>query len=190
MLIGALAFNCLSTLASGGERTADLVEALKDLGAYRVERKESFESNYPDTRCVDVSLAESSEKIGFVCRSSNKAFVADMGIRTYEQLAPSVRPKKRPSTGLVVGTPMAQYDMRALAAASGNAAAADIDCDTESGPIYRATATCQVTVSRLDRPVVTYSNFVLSYHTDDRRAISREQILTIWRRLGRLADGR
>ena len=182
----SLAFACLSSLASGVGRVDNLAETLKGLGAIRVERKESFELNYPDTQCVDISLTSSSEKVGFICRSTSRAFVADMGITAYEELAPSARPKGRPNTGLVVGTPMAQYGMRVLAATKGQSATADIDCDTESGPNYRATATCHVAVSRLDRPIVTYSNFVLQYHLDNRRGISRAQILEIWRRLDRL----
>lgn len=183
--IGLSALACLTSAASGVEPAAGLAGAFEGMAGVRVERKSSFEANYADTQCVDVSLAGSNDKIGFVCRSSNKAFAADMGITAYDDLAPGSRPQRRPATGLVVGTPMAQYAMAPFAAGKDRIAGADVDCDTESGATYRATATCHVAVSGFDQPVVTYSNFVLKYHTDDRRGIPRAQIARIWERLAR-----
>jgi hypothetical protein len=184
ILVGAMVFACLSSVASGVDTDAGFAEAFKGIGGLRVEPKEALAANYPGTVCVDVSMVGSGEKLGFVCRSNNKEFVSDMGISAYDSLPQGARPKQRSATGLVVGTPMAQYDMRPFAATiKGSAAAAEIDCDTESGSIYRARATCHVAVSRLDLPTVVYSNFVLKLHTDGKSGISHEQIRKIWRRL-------
>lgn len=184
ILTGGVALACLSSMASVVDADAGFARAFKGIRGLRVEPKEAFAANYPGTVCVDVSMVSTSEKLGFICRSNNKEFVSDMGISAYDSLPQGARSKQRPPTGLVVGTPMAQYDMRPFSIATkGSAAAAEIDCDTESGSTYRATATCHVAVSRLDLPMVVYSNFLLKSHTDSKPGISREQIRQIWRRL-------
>ncbi|MFT3721147.1 hypothetical protein [Pseudorhodoferax sp.] len=179
---GTLVSACLMTTPDcDGQPANHLSEAFKGIAGIRVERNGALEANDPATQCVDVSLVHPDRNVGFVCRTSNKAFVADMGISSYGDPAPGSRPGRRPASGLVLGTPMAQYAMERFHAGKMEFAAADVDCDTGSRPLYRATATCRVIVSPLDRPVLIYGSFVLGVHTDARRGITHAQVREIWR---------
>jgi hypothetical protein len=159
------------------KKLADVFSPSVDL---RVTPNDAFAANYPDTECVDFSLANNGEKIGFICRSKSKAFIAEMGITRIEALAEGVRPKIRPTSGLIVSTPMTQYAMRPFKTGHGDANSADVDCDTENESNYRPTSTCHVAVSSLDGQEVIYSNFVLIRHITKKRGASKAQIKKLW----------
>jgi hypothetical protein len=149
----------------------------KDLHA---TRNEAFASSYPDTVCVDVTFKKSTLKVGIICKSKNKNFATELGISEYEALPEGSRPRDRPKSGLVVGTPMSQYEMLTLNGSKNGAAAAVVDCDTDGAAIYRATSSCHVAVSPLGKNEFTYSNFVLTNHKSKQRGISQRRIQEIW----------
>lgn len=172
-----------SAFASGVCGQTDLSSVLVGLEGLRIVRNEAFEANYPDTQCVDLSLVSSGDKAGLICRSRNKKFIEDMGIVEFNSLPKTSRSKARPASGLVVATPMAQYNMSPMAGTNGRVAAAMVDCDVEAGPVYRATATCHVAITLPSREEVLYSNVAVKNHADGRIGMTLAQIREIWRRL-------
>lgn len=181
-------FACLliSTLAigSGSGDNRDIGVALANLKGLRVARNKAFDANYPGTQCVDIVLVKSGKKSGLICRSRNKRFIGDMGIKEFDELLENARPKLRPSSGLVVATPMAQYSMELMPGTKSRVAAAMVDCDISGGPVYRATATCHVATTRPSEDEFLYSIVVVKSHTTDRLEMTHAQILEMWRRLG------
>jgi hypothetical protein len=173
-----------ASLPEGGVALQSLLAQSKDL---YTTRNEALASNYPGTECVDVSFRKSSAKVGIICVSKNKNFATEMGISEYEALPEGSRPKDRPKSGLVIGTPMRQYEMRTFNGPTSGAAAAVVDCDTDGAAIYRATSSCHVAVSALGEHEFVYSNFVLTYHKSRQRGISQRRIEEVWLMLAKRA---
>jgi hypothetical protein len=176
-----LAATC--AFASGAAYRTDLSVELVGLEGLRIVRNEAFELNYPGTQCVDLWVATSSKKVGLVCRSRNRKFIEDMGISEFSSLPDVARPKKAPTSGLVIATPMAQYNMSLMSGTQGQVATAMVDCDLEAGAIYRATATCHVAVTPTSGEEVLYSNVVMKNHTGRQAGLTLVRIRDIWRHL-------
>lgn len=173
---GVLVLASSFSVASGSEGENALERLLAETKDLRTTRNEALASSYPDTECVDVSFKKSKVKVGFICTSKNKDFTKEMGISEYDALPEGSRPKDRPKSGLLVVTPMRQYEMRTFGSTSDGVASAVVDCDTDGAEIYRATSTCHVALSQLGEHEVIYSNFVLTYHTSNKRGISQRRI--------------
>jgi hypothetical protein len=175
---------CARATASGpegGTKLDLLASAPSDL---RVTRNVALPSNYPNTECVDVSMKRSRVKVGFICSTTNKDFINDMGISAVGTPPSGSRPEDRPGYGLTVSTPMGQHEMRPGNLGAG-VSSAEVDCDTVGAAIYRATATCHIAITPLESPQVVYSNFVLNDHVAKKRGISQERITGLWRLLAK-----
>jgi hypothetical protein len=183
ILANLLVVTCAFASSVGGQ--SDLNVDLAELEGLRIVRNEAFEFNYPDTQCVDLSMANSGQKVGLVCRSRNRKFVEDMGISEFSSLSDIARPKKAPTSGLVIATPMAQYNMGLMPGTQGQVATAMVDCDVEAGVIYRATATCHVAITSPPGEEILYSNVVVKNHGGRRDGLTLARIREIWRYLKR-----
>jgi hypothetical protein len=180
---GILVLASSLSLASGSEGLIALQRLFDQERDLRISRNEALATSYPDTECVDFSFKKSKVKVGFVCTSKNNDFAREMGISEYDALPEGSRPKYRPKSGLLVATPMRQYDMRTFGSTANGVASAVVDCDTDGAAIYRATSSCHVAVSTLGEHEVIYSNFVLTYHGQNKRGISERRIKEIWQLL-------
>jgi hypothetical protein len=180
VVTGILVFASFLSVAAGAEGEIALQSLFAEMNDLRTTQNEAIASNYPGTECVDFSYKKSKVKVGFVCTSKNMDFVREMGISEYDALPEGSRPKDRPKSGLLVATPMRQYDMRTFGSTANGAAFAIVDCDTDGAAIYRATSSCHVAVSPLREHEVIYSNFVVTYHTPKKRGISQRRIKEIW----------
>lgn len=178
-----LALVSLNPVASATENEGGLRKRFASSNDLRMSQNKVLASKYCDTECVDFSFKKSSEKVGFICTSRNKDFIRDMGITEYDALPRGSRPIERPKSGLLVSTPMAQYEMRSFGPIKIEVSAAVVDCDTVGEANYRATSSCHVAVSSLDAQEVIYSNFVLKYDSTKKNGILRERIEEIWRQL-------
>lgn len=180
LLAGALSGVCAEAMADGSATPFSL-EALKPPAGMKVSVSPHLSSNYRDTQCVDVSKDSTRQKLGFICRTSDPEFLKDMGIDQYDSLKEDTRPARRPSNGLVISTPMRQYDMQPFL--SGRVHAAAVDCDIANEPIYRATGTCHVGVAQSQDGVTTYGNFVLKDHRIKKNVTSESAIRSVWQSL-------
>jgi hypothetical protein len=180
---GILVLASSYSVASGPEGEIALQRLFDQAKDLHTTRNEALASSYPDTECVNFSFKKSKVKIGFICTSKNKDFAREMGVSEYDALPEGSRPKDRPKSGLLVATPMRQYDMLTFGSTASGVASAVVDCDTDGAAIYRATSSCHVAVSPLGGHEVIYSNFVLRYHTQNKRGISQRRIKEIWQTL-------
>jgi hypothetical protein len=185
VIAGILVFASSLSIAAEPEGEVALQSLFVGMKDLRTTPNEALASNYPDTECVDFSFKKSKLKVGFVCASKNQHFIQEMGVSEYDALPEASRPKNQPKSGLLVATPMRQYDMRTFGSAAGGVAFAIVDCDTAGAEIYRATSSCHVAVSPLSEHEVIYSNFVVTYHTPNQRGISQRRIKEIWQVLGK-----
>lgn len=143
-------------------------------------------NRYAETDCVDLQRRGLRTKIGVICVSGDKALLADMGIDGAVRAPGTVEKGTPPSSpGLIVSTPMAQYEMRPLDFAHGRAATADVDCDVGRGAIYRATGTCRVTVVERGASGFIYSNLVMTDHVRKKAVMSTTQAESIVMQLDR-----
>lgn len=184
---GILVLASSLSVASGSEGDIALRRLFAEMRDLRTTQNQALESIYSDTECVDFSFKNSKFKVGFVCASKNKDFTKEMGISEYDALPERSRPNDRPKSGLLVATPMRQYEMRTFGSTADGLASAIVDCDTAGAAIYRATSTCHIAVSPLGEHEVFYSNFVLMYHTQNKRGISQRQINEVWKLLEKRA---
>ena len=184
-ILGILIFASSLSVASELERESKFQRLFVSAKDLRTTPNEALAANYPGTECVDFSFKGSTAKVGFICASVNVEFVKEMGITNYDAMPAGARPKERPSSGLLVATPMRQYEMRAFTTTHGGSVSAIVDCDTDGAANYRAVSSCHVAVSPLEAQEVIYSNFVLTYHTTDKRGISERRIKEIWQLLGK-----
>lgn len=181
--LGVLALADFTSAASTAKSEGGLQRLFTSLNDLHVTKNISFASNYRNTECVDFSFKYSSEKIGFVCSSRDKDFIREMGITEYDLLPKGSRPTERPKSGLLVSTPMAQYEMRLFGSTKIEVNSAVVDCDTVGEANYRATSSCHVAVSSLEAPEIIYSNFVVKYNAAKKRGILLGRIKEIWRLL-------
>ncbi|WP_038488802.1 hypothetical protein [Collimonas arenae] len=110
--------------------------------------------------CFDIFSKDEKEFIGQFCVYSNMADVRDQGIVPYLDISESGRRDDEPKSGLVVTTGMSYYPMQEFKTKIGKGYSADVDCDTENGPVYRANSTCQVAFISLEHDNFLYGNLV------------------------------
>ncbi len=184
LLIGAVWASLLGTTchvrAADGDSLATAIASVPD---YRGVRLPSLEARYPETRCLKILERRTARQVGLVCRTRSPEFVADIGITPQAgALDHSPQPARRQA--YVVATPMSLYPLQPLSGIDG-VLSAIVDCDTASGAIYRATASCHVAVSDPGADEVTYSNFVWQGHMDGSGGVSEAQVVPLWRALQR-----
>lgn len=161
------------------------VRALKLPGELGMSKNESLSANYAETECFDVAMKKSGEVLGIICGSRSNDFLRDMGISEFDSLPESARPVTRPRSGLLISTPMGQYEMKAQKNIVTGTVAAEVDCDLGNNPIYRAMATCHVAIAKRGPNEVIYTNFNLKNHISKKRGVGLKFILNLWQQLNR-----
>jgi hypothetical protein len=181
----ASALCALSALAraDGTAREGATLRELKPPVGMKLSANTAMPSNFRDTECLDISDENTREKVGFICESSDPEFIREMGIARFDTLPARSRPAQRPESGLLVATPMKQYDMRRFIEGSRIAYGAVVDCDASEGAVYRASASCHVAVMQREDGKTVYSNFVLQNHVNKKPPISTTRIRDLWRPL-------
>lgn len=137
---------------------------------------------YADTSCVNIAKSKTTKPVGFICTSSNREFVRDMGIRAGS--AAPVASENDSASGsplFSVSSAMSKYAMTNFASASKfDIYAARVDCDETNGAVYRPTSTCHIGFSSPNEHLFVYSNFVLKNHTNGAQKIHENDIRVIW----------
>jgi hypothetical protein len=147
------------------------------------KKNKTFARNYSKTQCIDIYLKRTREKAGFICATRTKEFISEMGIIEYDALPINARPNVRPKSGLIISTPIAQYELSSLIDSESGANFAVIDCDITGEAIYRPNGSCHVVVSALDSSEIFYSNFVVQNHVSKKQGIPQNRIEKVWRTL-------
>ena len=173
--------NAIPTNDSPSPSTA--FEGLQAPRGLHLVRNDVLPGNYPGLECVDVVRNNTAEKLGFICVVKNNNFAQEMGVSAYDTLPIDGRPTPRPPSGLVVATPMRQYAMQSFIPGTAGVVSALVDCDTQDGPIYRATASCHVAITAPGREPTLYSNFIAANHITRKRGIPLASIRMLWRQL-------
>jgi hypothetical protein len=183
LLVSALCAHSALARADGTALGGKTLRELKPPLGMKLSANTAMPSNFRDTECFDISDEKTLEKVGLVCESSDPEFIKEMGIVSFDALPTRSRPAQRPASGLLVATPMKQYDMRQFIKGSGIAYGAVVDCDVSDGAVYRATASCHVAVMQREDGKTVYSNFVLQNHVDKKPPFSTARIRELWRPL-------
>lgn len=151
--------------------------------AFALKRNDGLSSEYPDTRCVSFSLSASGENVGFLCSSTNGDWLHDYGIAR-DGGGSSAGGASLAET-FTVATGMTSYRMEPveLERSIGKIYGADVDCDRENGPVYRATATCHVAISLLPDGRFLYSIFLLKDHVSAKQEARKSDVISLWKSL-------
>ena len=167
-----------NSVEAGSSNLVNKLRASKDLV---VTKNTRFAANYEGTQCVDLTARKSKRNVGLICVSSNRRFVAEMGVEFFEAVPVASRTIEPPESGLGVLTPQGQYPMTKFGAGSFSAM---VDCDQGNEPVYRATATCQVAVTHPEKDQILYGNFLVKDHPyPGGSGLAPAQIGAIWRML-------
>lgn len=138
----------------------------------------SFGINYPMTRCISVATTQ-AEEAGLICRSRSSQFLKDNGVDNQNTSDPT----KNQNTAVTVSTSMSLYEMQERSIEGAVLYSADIDCDTENQPIYRANSTCHVTYWPLSEGWFIYTNMTIENPASHQPVISKEKIDRILSRI-------
>jgi hypothetical protein len=75
---------------------------------------------------------------------------------------------------------MAFYPMKKKSLRQGSYYSATIDCDTENGPIYRASSTCSVAFMALKNKAYIYGSFIINDNVNNEVFIKESEVANLW----------
>lgn len=141
-------------------------------------------TRYSDTLCVSFHLSKNEQGIGLMCSSTSQDFLTDFGV-VMDEMVPGSAKIKPAAREVGIATGMSLYSMERLSVPSVPYPlyGAEVDCDEESGPVYRATSTCYATISFLPGGYFLYGSFVLKNHVAGKTKTTKREIIDLWRSL-------
>lgn len=151
---------------------ASIVPYIPDTMAVRPTTKRAI--GVPETECLEFLSKKLHREVGFMCITKGPKLLEDYGIDARSVAGRKLRPN--------VATGMAIYPMAKFNAAKFKAFTADVDCDDGSGPQYRATATCNITVAKLSNDAFLLSNFILIDHAKRVELAKKVDVESVWNR--------
>lgn len=141
--------------------------------AYTLSANTGLGAGQPDTVCRNVEVKRRT--VGVYCRSSSTALLQELGV----SVTPADPGDASPARNVDFATGMSQYSGTPRRLHGRDGFTAEVDCDTGTGEVYRATGTCLAAVSFDDARRFHYTQLTLRDEAAGKQILSPDDALAI-----------
>jgi hypothetical protein len=172
-LTRSLQLTALFLLTACSNVGSALEPAVPKAPEYTLSPNNGLGAGQPDTVCRNVQVKRKT--VGVYCRSSSAALLQELGV----SVTPAGSSDAGSARNVDFATGMSQYSGTPRKLNGRDGFTAEVDCDTGTGEVYRATGTCLAAVSFDDSSRFHYTQLTLRDDAAGKQVLSPDDALAI-----------